>query len=73
MLLLAAGRPRQGLARVADAGAARAAVVLAARRLLGCGGSLSPEGVDATTHTWEEMPHVFPTSIGPLDAAERQK
>jgi acetyl esterase/lipase len=29
------------------------------------------EGVDATAHIWEGMPHVFPASIGTLDAAER--
>ena len=29
------------------------------------------EGVDATAHIWEGMPHVFPTSVGTLDAAER--
>jgi monoterpene epsilon-lactone hydrolase len=29
------------------------------------------EGVDATTHIWEGMPHVFPASVGTLDAAER--
>jgi acetyl esterase/lipase len=28
-------------------------------------------GVDATTHIWEGMPHVFPASIGTLGAAER--
>jgi monoterpene epsilon-lactone hydrolase len=29
------------------------------------------EGVDATAHVWEGMPHVFPASVGTLDAAER--
>jgi acetyl esterase/lipase len=29
------------------------------------------EGVDATAHIWEGMPHVFPASVGTLDAAER--
>jgi acetyl esterase/lipase len=29
------------------------------------------EGVDATAHIWEGMPHVFPANIGTLDAAER--
>jgi acetyl esterase/lipase len=29
------------------------------------------EGVEATAQVWEGMPHVFPTSIGTLDAAER--
>lgn len=29
------------------------------------------EGVDATAHVWEGMPHVFPASIGTLEAAER--
>lgn len=29
------------------------------------------EGVDATAHVWEGMPHVFPTSVGTLDAADR--
>jgi monoterpene epsilon-lactone hydrolase len=27
------------------------------------------EGVDATAHVWEGMTHVFPTSVGSLDAA----
>lgn len=29
------------------------------------------EGGDATAHIWEGMPHVFPASVGTLDAAER--
>jgi acetyl esterase/lipase len=29
------------------------------------------EGVDATAHIWEGMPHVFPANIGTLEAAER--
>ena len=29
------------------------------------------EGVDATAHIWEGMPHVFPASVGTLEAAER--
>ena len=29
------------------------------------------EGVDATAHVWEGMTHVFPSSIGTLDAAEQ--
>jgi acetyl esterase/lipase len=29
------------------------------------------EGVDATVHIWEGMPHVFPTSVGTLEAAEQ--
>jgi len=29
------------------------------------------EGVDAVAHVWAGMPHVFPASIGSLDAAER--
>ncbi len=29
------------------------------------------EGVDVIAHVWEGMPHVFPTSVGTLDAAER--
>jgi acetyl esterase/lipase len=29
------------------------------------------EAVDATVHVWEGMPHVFPTNVGTLDAAER--
>jgi acetyl esterase/lipase len=28
-------------------------------------------GVDATAHVWEGMTHVFPSSVGLLDAAER--
>jgi len=28
-------------------------------------------GVDATAHVWDGMTHVFPTSVGLLDAAER--
>jgi monoterpene epsilon-lactone hydrolase len=27
-------------------------------------------GVDATAHVWEGMPHVFPASVGTLQAAE---
>ena len=29
------------------------------------------EGVDATVHVWEGMPHVFPANVGTLEAAER--
>jgi epsilon-lactone hydrolase len=29
------------------------------------------EGVDATAHVWEGMPHVFPANVGTLEAAER--
>ncbi len=29
------------------------------------------EGGDATLHIWEGMPHVFPTNVGTLDAAEQ--
>jgi epsilon-lactone hydrolase len=29
------------------------------------------EGVEATVHIWEGMPHVFPANVGTLDAAER--
>ena len=29
------------------------------------------EGIDATAHVWEGMPHVFLTSVGMLDAADR--
>jgi acetyl esterase/lipase len=29
------------------------------------------EGVDATAHIWEGMPHVFPANVGTLEAAER--
>jgi monoterpene epsilon-lactone hydrolase len=29
------------------------------------------EGVDATAHAWEGMTHVFPSSVGSLDAADR--
>ena len=28
-------------------------------------------GVDATVHVWEGMPHVFPVSLGVLDAADK--
>jgi acetyl esterase/lipase len=28
-------------------------------------------GVDATAHVWEGMPHVFPSSLGALDAADQ--
>ena len=28
-------------------------------------------GVDATAHVWEGMPHVFQSSVGTLDAADR--
>jgi monoterpene epsilon-lactone hydrolase len=29
------------------------------------------EGVEAVAHVWEGMPHVFPSSVGTLDAAEQ--
>jgi acetyl esterase/lipase len=29
------------------------------------------EGVDATAHAWEGMTHVFPSSVGSLDAADQ--
>jgi|HubBroStandDraft_1064217.scaffolds.fasta_scaffold08684_2 monoterpene epsilon-lactone hydrolase len=29
------------------------------------------QGVDATAHVWEGMPHVFPASVGTLDAADQ--